>query len=102
MLAIGKESVPVRIAESTASSEAILFACKKAIDEGASSLLGLPMMCQPQMNGKSVSLDSLIAAEVDVRGYAIDVEGVLAKVKVVETLNPCARGFRALKINPMT
>ena len=29
MLAIGKESVPVRIAELTAGSEAILFACKK-------------------------------------------------------------------------
>ncbi len=41
MLAIGKESVPVRIAELTAGSEAILFACKKAVDEGKPLLVGV-------------------------------------------------------------
>jgi hypothetical protein len=30
MLAVGKESVPVRIAELTAGAKAILFACKKS------------------------------------------------------------------------
>ena len=30
----------------------------------------------------------------------LDVEDVLRKVKLSETLNPCARGFRALKIMP--
>jgi hypothetical protein len=45
-----------------------------------------------------VYLHSLIAAEHDVGGYAVDVERVLTKVKMVEMLNPCARGFRALKI----
>jgi hypothetical protein len=102
MLAIGKESVPVRIAELTAGSEAILFACKKAVDEGKPVLLGLPMMCQPREQGSHVCLHSLIAAEHDVRGYAVDVDNVLRKVKLVETLNPCARGFRALKIEPRT
>ncbi len=100
MLAIGKESVPVRIAELTAGSEAILFACQKAVDEGKPLLLGLPTMCQPTVQDNRVYLNSLIAAEHDVRGFAVDVEGVLGKVKVVETLNPCARGFRALKIKP--
>ena len=47
MLAIGKESVPVRIAELTAGAEAILFACKKVVDEKEPILLGLPHMCQP-------------------------------------------------------
>jgi hypothetical protein len=37
-----------------------------------------------------------------VRSYAIDVENVLTKVKLLETLNPCARGFRALKIKPLS
>ena len=50
MLAIGKESVPVRIAELTAGAEAILFACKKAVDEKEPVLLGLPMMCQPRVH----------------------------------------------------
>lgn len=100
MLAIGKESVPVRIAELTAGSEAILFACQKVAREGKPLLLGLPMMCQPTVHDNRVYLNSLIAAEHDVRGHAVDVDGVLGKVKVVETLNPCARGFRALKIKP--
>lgn len=101
MLAIGKESVPVRIAELTAGSEAILFACKKAVDEATPLLLGLPMMCQPVVNGNQVCLYSLIAGEHDIRGYTGDTENVLKKVKLVETLNPCARGFRALRIDPL-
>ena len=102
MLAIGKESVPVRIAELTAGAEAILFACKKAVDEKEPLLLGLPLKCQPRVLSNHVYLDSLIEAEHDVRGYAVDSENVLKKIKLVETLNPCARGFRALKIEPMT
>ena len=98
MLAIGKESVPVRIAELTAGAEAILFACQKAVDQKEPVLLGLPLMCQPIVQEDRVYLHSLIAAEHDVRGYAVDVERVLTKVKLIETLNPCARGFRALKI----
>ena len=101
MLAIGKESVPVRIAELTAGSEAILFACKKVADEGKALVLGLPMMCQPRFHDNRVYLYSLIAAEHDVRSYAVDGEDVLRKVKLAETLNPCARGFRALQIRPV-
>jgi hypothetical protein len=100
-LAIGKESVPVRIAELTAGAEAILYACKKVVDEKEPVLLGLPVMCQPRIQEGRVYLSSLIAAEHDVRSYAIDVENVLTKVKMIETLNPCARGFRALKIKPI-
>ena len=40
MLAIGKESVPVRIAELTAGAEAILFAAKKAVDEKRRHFIG--------------------------------------------------------------
>ncbi len=86
----------------TAGSEAVLFACRKAADEGEPVMLGLPMMCQPRMHENSVYLYSLIAAEHDVRGFAVDAEGVLRKVKLAETLNPCARGFRALRIEPKT
>ena len=101
VLAIGKESIPVRVAELTAGAEAILFACGKVVDEKESLLLGLPSMCQPRIAGSRVDLCSLIAAEHDVRWYAEDSVGVLNKVSVVETLNPCARGFRALKIKPL-
>jgi hypothetical protein len=98
MLAIGKESVPVRIAELTAGAEAILFACQKVLDENEPIMLGLPYMCQPIVHQDRVYLNSLIAAEHDVRGYAVDAENVLTKVKLLETLNPCARGFRAIRI----
>ncbi len=101
MLAIGKESVAVRIAELTAGAEAILFTCKKAVDQGEPVLLGLPLMCQPRVLEDRVYLHSLISGEHDVRGFAVDAEGLLTRVKLSETLNPCARGFRALKIKPL-
>lgn len=49
---------------------------------------------------RGIYLDSLMAAEHDVRGFAEDSEEVLKKVNITEFLNPIARGFRALKINP--
>ena len=100
MLAIGKESIPVRVAELTAASEAVLFACGEVLEEKKEGLLGLPSRCQPRVAGRRFYLHSLMAAEHDVRGYAEDSEGVLSKVDMVEILNPCARGFRALRVKP--
>jgi hypothetical protein len=100
VLAIGKESVPVRIAELTAGAEAVLFACAQVLERKEEMLLGLPTMCQPRISGRRIYLYSLIAAEHDVRGNAEDTLDVLSKVNIFETLNPCARGFRALQIKP--
>lgn len=100
VLAIGKESIPVRVAELTAGSEAILYACAKAIEEKEPLLLGLPSKCQHRTTDCKVYLHSLIEAEHDVRGYAEDTKGVLSKVNMTEMLNPVARGYRALKITP--
>ena len=102
VLAVGKESVPVRVAELTAGAYAILYASEKTVKEGRTVLLGLPSRCQHRLAQNGVYLHSLIAAEHDVRGYAEDAKGTLKKVNITETLNPCARGFRALKINPKT
>ena len=98
VLAIGKESIPVRIAELTAGAHAILYACEKAIKEKQTVLLGLPSKCQPRVAGKKVYLYSLIEAEHDIRGYAEDTGEISKKVNITEMLNPCARGFRALRI----
>jgi len=100
MLAIGKESVPVRIAELTAGAEAILFVCQKVANEKEALLLGLPLKCQPTVLNNEVYLHSLIEGEHDIRGFGVDVQGILSKVKLTETLNPIARGFRAIKIEP--
>ena len=101
MLAIGKESIAVRIAELTAGAEAILFACERAVDEKESALLGLPLMCQPRFSENRAYLQSLISNEHDVRGFSVDSIGVLTKVKLSETLNPIARGFRVIRIEPI-
>jgi hypothetical protein len=98
MFAIGKESVPVRVAELTVGAEAVLFACQKAVDEQDEVLLGLPLNSQPLVHESRVYLRSLLAGEFDLRSYAVDGFGVLGKVKLTETLNPVARGFRAIKI----
>ncbi len=99
MLAIGKESIPVRIAELTSGAHAILYACEKVIREKHTVLLGLPSKCQPRIAEERVYLYSLMAAEHDVRGYAEDTGDFLKMVNIVEMLNPHARGFRALKIS---
>lgn len=98
VLAIGKESIPVRIAELTSGAHAILYACEKALKEDQSVLLGLPSKCQPRLSEKGVYLYSLITAEHDVRGHAEDKQSLLKKVNIMEMLNPVARGFRTLKI----
>jgi hypothetical protein len=100
VLAIGKESMPVRIAELTAGAHAILYACEKAVAEGKPVLLGLPSRCQPRFTEGLVSLYSLMAAEHDVRGSAEDSTKTIDKINIAEMLNPVARGFRALRITP--
>lgn len=100
VLAIGKESIPVRIAELTAGAHAILYACNRAVEENQMVLIGLPSKCQPRKARKRIYLHSLISAEHDIRGYAEDVEDQLEKVIIKEMLNPVARGFRTLSINP--
>jgi hypothetical protein len=102
VLAIGKESVPVRVAELTSGAHAILYACEKAVEGGKQVLLGLPSKCQPRLGNNGIYLYSLMAAEHDVRGHADDVRGILNKVNIAELLNPCARGFRALRISRKT
>jgi hypothetical protein len=102
VLAIGKESIPVRIAELTAGAHAITYACTRVIEDRAPILLGLPSKCQYRIAGGRVYLYSLMAAEHDVRGYAECDEEILNKVNIVETLNPCARGFRSLRIRPLS
>ncbi len=101
VLAIGKESVPVRIAELTVAAEAVLFAAKRVLETQQSSLLGLPRLCQVTVLDEHVGVASLIEGEHDVHSFALDSDKVLTKVKLSETLNPVARGFRALNISPL-
>jgi hypothetical protein len=100
MIAIGKESLPVRIAELTAGAQAIVYVSAKVMQEQKPLLLGLPIKCQHRLADGKVYLHSLMEAEHDIRGYAADPQGVLSQVAITEIQNPVARGFRALRITP--
>jgi hypothetical protein len=98
VLAYGKESVPVRIAELTSGAHAIRYAVEKAVEENKKMMLGLPTKCQPEIFEDKIALHSLMPAENEVVGYAEINKEFLESVKILEMLNPCVRGFKMLEI----
>lgn len=100
VLALGKSSVPVRIAELTSGAHAILYSAERALEQKARLVLGLPTNCQPTLFHGGVTLRSLEPSEHDLAGHARDEKGHLERVQVLEMLNPCLRGFRAVEIRP--
>jgi len=100
VIAIGKDSIPVRIAELTAGAHAVLYVAEKVTKERKKEILGLPAECSARIAGNTVTLESLIPAEHDVAGYAVSEENFSEKVEILEMPNPCARRFRLLEINP--
>jgi len=98
VLAIGKESIPVRIAELTSGAHAVLYSVERAVKEGKLLRLGLPAKCRTKITEDGVMLESLMPAEHDVEGYAKDENKILERVQLSEMPNPCARGFRLLEI----
>nr|NIR87101.1 DUF4152 domain-containing protein [Candidatus Bathyarchaeota archaeon] len=100
VLAIGKESIPVRIAELTSGAHAVSYCAERAVKEKSLLRLGLPAKCGVRLTGGNVALRSLVPAEQEIVGYAEDDKKALEKVKISEMLNPRARGFRVLEITP--
>ena len=92
--------MPVRIAELTSGAHAILFAAEKAAQENVKLKLGLPTRCQTMLLKDKIALLSLIPTEDKVVGIAECSADLLEEVKIVELLNPCARGFKMLEIAP--
>ena len=101
VLAYGKESVPVRIAELTSGAHAIRYAVEKAVKENKKVKLGLPTKCQPEIFKGKIVLHSLMPAENEVVGYAECNKELLEKTKITDMLNPCVRGFKMLEITPL-
>jgi len=99
VLAIGKESIPVRIAELTCGAHAVLYGADRAVKENRVLRLGLPAKCSVSFDEGKVALRSLVPAEQEIVGCAEDEKKVLEKVQISEMLNPCARGFRVLEIS---
>jgi len=101
VLAFGKESIPVRIAELTSGAHAIRYAAEKAIKENTKLKLGLPTKCQPKLFKDKVGLQSLMPTENEVTGYAKCNSDILEGVQFSDMLNPCARGYKMLEITPL-
>jgi hypothetical protein len=101
VFAFGKQSIPVRLAELTSGAHAVRFAAEKARKENVTLRLGLPTRCQTKFLEDEVLLESLIPTEEEVAGYANCDSNILQKTKFVETVNPCARGFKMLEISPL-
>ncbi len=100
VLAIGKDSVPVRIAELCCAAHALLYSAEKAIREKREFLLGLPTRCVVESSGGLVVARSLIPSEHDIVGLARDEGRVLKWVNLLDMPNPVARGFRVIRIRP--
>ncbi|RLI13682.1 hypothetical protein DRO33_00830 [Candidatus Bathyarchaeota archaeon] len=100
VVCLGKESVPVRIAELCCAAHSLLFSARKVVEEGRELLVGLPVKCVVEVSGDLITARSLIPAEHDLLGIARDEEGLLRRVRITEMLNPVARGFRALLLRP--
>jgi hypothetical protein len=98
--AIGKDSIPVRVAELTSGAHAIVYTAQRVIKEAKTIRLGLPARCSVKANPSMAVLESLLPAEEDVKGHAEDKDQTLQKVGITEMPNPRARGFRLLEIVP--
>jgi hypothetical protein len=98
VLAIGKESIPVRIAELTTAAYALIYSSKKVIEEEETITLGLPTACTVEKTRRGVIATSLIPTEDGLIGYGEDEEEVLNKVRLKEMMNPILREFRMIQI----
>ncbi len=94
VLAIGKRSGPVRLAELYAAAYGVARAMQKAKESGKTVYVGLPVATMATLNGDKVSVRSLIPIEENLSAEATVVNGV----NVEGFLNPIIRRFQALKL----
>lgn len=100
VLAIGKDSLPVRIAELTVGADSVIYTAAEALKRQRTILLGLPSLCTVELSAGQVTGRSLQQGEHDIAGFAEDSEGVIHRVNIEEFSNPMVRGFRVLRISP--
>jgi len=100
VLAIGKESVAIRIAELTAGACSVVYASRKALEQRSTVLLGLPTLCTVTVSENQLTSHSFRPSEHDLVGSAFDFDEVTHRVQISEFNNPTVRGFKILKIRP--
>ena len=100
VLAIGKKSGPIRIAELIIAAHSLIYCSEKVIEEKTPLILGLPTACTVKKTRRGALATSLISTEEELLGFAEDENMVLSGVKTKEMVNPILRGFRIIQIQP--
>ena len=100
VLAIGKKSAPIRIAELIIAAHSLIYCSEKVIEEKTPLILGLPTACTVKKTRRGALATSLISTEEELLGFAEDENMVLSGVKTKEMVNPILRGFRIIQIRP--
>ena len=98
-LLIGKESLPVRLAELTAGAYGVSYACIEALREGSAVKVGLPRASSLKVDEGKVWLQSLLPSEEGVKGASVLIE-CLDEVQLTEHPNPVAAGFKVVELRP--
>lgn len=99
VLAVGKESVVVRIAELGVAASSLIYAAERCLRDDRTVLLGLPSRCTVTIVENGSWASSLIPHEYDTYGYMEDPDGILSKVSLDAFNNPHVRGFKVLRIS---
>jgi len=100
VLAIGKQSVPVRIAELTVAAHSLIYCSEKVLQEDIPLILGLPTACNVKKTNHGALATSLVSIEEMLLGFAEDEKDVLSRVKMRELVNPVFKEFRMIQIRP--
>lgn len=96
VLAIGKRSGPVRLAELHAAAHGVTRAMEKAKESGETVCVGLPSGTTATVDEGKVKVSSELAMEKNLSAEAPIVDGV----KMETFLNPIVRRFQALRLIP--
>ena len=100
VLAIGKQSVPVRIAELTVAAHSLIYCSERVLQENMPIALGLPTACTVKRTNHGALATSLVSVEAGLLGFAEDENDILSKVKTREMMNPVVKEFRMIQIDP--
>jgi len=96
VLAIGKKSHPVRLAELYAAAYGVSNAINKALEKKQNVFVGLPVRLTASLENGNVKIASQEPMETSLFAEVSVAEGI----EMEAFLNPIVRGFQTLKLTP--
>ncbi|RLF23513.1 MAG: hypothetical protein DRN15_06115 [Thermoprotei archaeon] len=102
VLALGKESTPVRLAELYTAVYSVAYAIKRSLKIGSTTLLGLPRAISIDIREGTIIARSLKPGEHDMLAkFRLEDPSILRKIMWREYPNPVATGFRVVEMRPI-